>query len=154
MTVVELLRRRAAEEPDRTAYVFLRDGLDEDDSLTYGQLDLRARAVAAALQEITEPGDRALLLYAPGLEFVAGFCGCLYAGVVAVPLYAPTNNRGLGRILSVLEDSRPEVALTTSDVLDKAREQLPADTRWLATDTVPSDAAAWREQTIAPEALA
>lgn len=34
-------------------------------------------------------GDRAVLLYPPGPEFILAFVGCLFAGVVPVPVYPP-----------------------------------------------------------------
>ena len=94
-TLAGLLRARAAAQPDREAYLFLGDGEIheahevETERLTWGELDGRARAIAAALRESVAPGGRALLLYPPGLEFVAAFFGCLYAGVVAVPAPCP-----------------------------------------------------------------
>ena len=85
MTLVEILRRRATEDPGGRAYTFLRDGEVEASSLTWADLDRRSRAIAARLQADLRPGARALLLYPPGLEFIAAFFGCLYAGVTAVP---------------------------------------------------------------------
>ena len=81
-SIVDVLRVRADATPDRLAFVFLTDGEEEGQRLTYAGLDIQARAVAACLQESAGPGDRALLLYAPGLEFIPAFFGCLYAGVV------------------------------------------------------------------------
>src|SRR5688500_10411294 len=86
-SIVEVLRRWAGSTPDGLAFSFLIDGEKEGPRLTYADLDRQARAVGAALQEAVEPGDRALLMYAPGLEFIAAFFGCLYAGVVPVPVY-------------------------------------------------------------------
>ncbi|HET8706340.1 MAG TPA: AMP-binding protein, partial [Pseudomonadales bacterium] len=88
-TLVEVLRYRAQQHPDRLAYSFLPDGDDQGLTLTYGELDQYAKAIAARLRERARPGDRALMLYPSGLEFVAGFFGCLYAGVIAVPAYPP-----------------------------------------------------------------
>src|SRR5262245_12544119 len=85
----EVLLTRAGQTPDARAYGFLVDGEQEGSWLTYAQLDREARAIAAALQDIAGPGDRALLLYAPGLAFVSAFFGCQYAGVVPVPAYPP-----------------------------------------------------------------
>src|SRR5438270_3217157 len=86
-TLNELLRRRAALQPRQMAYTFLADGEVESSHLTYEELDRRARAVAAVLQSWRVEGERALLLYNPGLEFVVAFFGCLYAGVIAVPAF-------------------------------------------------------------------
>jgi non-ribosomal peptide synthetase component E (peptide arylation enzyme) len=60
---------------------------------TYGELELRARTVAARLQEIGVRGERVLLLYPPGLDFAAGLFGCFYAGAIAVPAFPPRRNR-------------------------------------------------------------
>ena len=46
-TLVELLRYRASSQPERIAYIFLRDGETEEARLTYGELDQKARAIAA-----------------------------------------------------------------------------------------------------------
>src|SRR5574338_1673257 len=85
-SLIEMLRQRAMNQPDRHAFTFLADGDGDDEvRLTYGELDQRARSVAARLQGLSLAGERALLLYPPGLEFLTAFFGCLYAGVVAVP---------------------------------------------------------------------
>src|SRR5215472_964312 len=86
-TLVEILRYRATNQPEQLAYTFLEDG--EEGHLSYADLDRLAQAIAAGLQRLQLPGERVLLLYPPGLEFVSGFFGCLYAGAVAVPVYPP-----------------------------------------------------------------
>ncbi len=97
------------------ACAFLDNRLDIHQSLSYGELDRQARAHAARLLELCEPGDRVLLLYPQSLEFLVGFLACLYAGVIAVPLYPPRPNRNLARMLAVLEDADARLALTTTD---------------------------------------
>src|SRR5262249_42731687 len=84
-TLVDLVRRRAAIQPEQCAFTFLVDGEAQELSLTYAALDRRARAIAAQLQALTAAGERALLLYPPGLDFIETFLGCLYASVIAVP---------------------------------------------------------------------
>lgn len=88
-TLIELLRYRAHSQPDQTAFTFLLDGETESNRLTYQELDRQARAIAATLQILKMTDTRALLLYpfSASLEFIAGFLGCLYAGVVAVTTY-------------------------------------------------------------------
>src|SRR3954463_10839019 len=82
-TLVDLLRWRAFYQPKWQAYAFLGDGEAEGDSAGYGELARQARAVACRLQTLgVAGGERALLFYPPGLEYVAAFLGCLYAGVV------------------------------------------------------------------------
>jgi acyl-CoA synthetase (AMP-forming)/AMP-acid ligase II len=161
-TIVEVLQARAAATPDATAFSFLADGAEEGPRLTFAQLDGRARAVAAALGDFAGPGDRALLLYAPGLEFIPAFFGCLYAGVVPVPAYPPRPDRlaqsweALGNIT---DDCWPTVVLTTRDLAaalwGAAAAPRLAALPWVCTEVV--DAArgdAWRGRPPDPGALA
>jgi amino acid adenylation domain-containing protein len=138
-TLDGLLRDRACHTPDRPAYLFLADGEAEGDRLTWGELDRRARAVAGELKSCCAPGDRALLLYPPGLDFIAAFFGCLYAGVVAVPAYPPRPRRDQPRLRAIVLDARPRVGLTTSPLLAGigevlVREPALAGLHWLACD--------------------
>src|SRR5262249_4270928 len=92
-TIVELLRWRAELHPHRVAIRFRADGDAETARLTYGEIDRQARAAAVRLAELGAAGERVLLVFPPGLEFVTAFFGCLYAGAVAVPVYPPPANR-------------------------------------------------------------
>ena len=116
-SLVGLLRFRAEVQPDDRAFIFLRDGEHESDAVSYAELDRRCRTIAAELQRHVPAGARALLMYPPGLEFVAAFFGCLYARVVAVPVFPPrwrVPDRNLARAVSVAEDARPALVLSTS----------------------------------------
>jgi acyl-CoA synthetase (AMP-forming)/AMP-acid ligase II len=85
-------------------------------------LDRKARALAVQLRELGLKGGRALLLYPPGLEFIAAFFGCLYAGVVAVPTYRPRLNRPMTRLRSIVADGQPcAVQTSAAQVKDAAR---------------------------------
>src|SRR5262245_28650954 len=92
-TLIALLRRRAIEQPARKAYTFLQRGECEDVTLTFGDLDLRARAIAVLLATLQAADEPVLLLYPQGLDYLSGFLGCLYARAVAVPLPLPNFNR-------------------------------------------------------------
>ncbi len=158
-TLTQALRLRAAVSPGRRAYTFLADGEEEAEHLDYRELDERARAIAAALRRTCAVGDRALLLYPPGLDFVAAFFGCLYAGVIAVPAYPPRSPRMLPRLQAILEDSAPAVALSTSAASARVAGWLAKEgTRalsWLATDEIPAALAAeWRDPELPGEAIA
>ncbi|HYU33778.1 MAG TPA: AMP-binding protein, partial [Thermoanaerobaculia bacterium] len=159
-TLTRRLHRWAALEPDRRAYTFLADGEEEQGSLTWRELDARARAIAAALQERCAPGDRALLLCPPGLDFVVAFFACLASGVIAVPAYPPRSARALPRLRTILEDSRPAVALAPAAAASRIRswfERYPELTPlpWLATDEAPAERAdAWREPHLGGDDLA
>ena len=87
-SLVHMLRQRAEQSPQRAAFTFLADEGSES-VITDGELHQRARTVARELQRLAEPGDRAILMYPPGLDFLEGFFGCLYAGMIAVPAYPP-----------------------------------------------------------------
>ena len=88
-SLVEVLGHRAARQPDDPAYIFLPDRRGEPARLSFAELEARARAVAGRLAERGEKGDRAILLFPPGLDFLVGFFGCLLAGVIAVPIMIP-----------------------------------------------------------------
>src|SRR5215467_362652 len=128
-TLIELLDQRALHLPDQLAYTFLCDGETSEGEttelhLTYRELQRRARAIAAALRSAGAKGERALLLYPPGLDFIEGFFGCLYAGVVAIPAYPPhfaRLNRSLPRLQAILADAQTTLVLTTSPILEKAK---------------------------------
>lgn len=132
MPLVNLIRdrvasrneNRARQSPHTPAYTVLQDGRSPTQTITLGELDTRARAIAAFLQTRCQVGDRALLLYPQGIEAIAAFLGCLYAGVVAVPAPAPETTR-LKRLLPRLEaiaaDAGAKLVLTSTPVL-QARE--------------------------------
>ncbi len=137
--LVDLLRHRAAHQGFDRAFIYLVDGENEELPLTYRELDRQARAIAAWLQSLNLEGQRALLLYPAGLEFIAAFFGCLYAGVVAVPAYPPRRNRSLSRIQAIADDAEAKVALTTQDVMDRVQNVLDETPdlkklHWAATD--------------------
>ena len=115
-SMIDLLATRAAEHGDATAYMFL-DDRDGESQITYAQLDRRARMIAARLQLELSPGDRALLVYPAGLEFISAFFGCLYAGVVAVPATYPKPKRPMPRLQKIAVDCDAHVALSTSQTL-------------------------------------
>jgi amino acid adenylation domain-containing protein len=161
-TFWQAVLERAADRPERPAFAFLADGEREAERLSYGALDLRARAVAAALRERLEPAARALLLLPPGLDFVAAFLGCLYAGVVAVPAYPPRPGRGEGRLRALLEDARPGIALVGGGAAGRTARRLAelagsgaGAPDWLDVGAVPDAAARrWRPPADDPDAVA
>ena len=159
-SLVEILCARAVELPERDAYTFLVDGETEAITLTYRELDQQARAIAAQLETVCEHGARALLLSPPGLDYIAAFCGCLYAGVVAVPAYPPRMNRNLQRLQAIVADSDAAIALTTSATLARIKPSLVQqpgleNLRWLETDNVSNDlAGSWQMPDINRETLA
>jgi acyl-CoA synthetase (AMP-forming)/AMP-acid ligase II len=141
-TLVELLRWRALHQPDQRTHTYLIDGEAEGEHLTHAALDRQARSIGAALQVGRAGGERALLLYPAGIEFIAAFFGCLYAAVIAVPLPAPNlaqPQRTLPRLRAIIRDARPSLVLTTSAIIANMEglfRQAPElrNLRWIATD--------------------
>jgi len=161
-TLVELLRLRATGQPNQHAFTFLLDGEAQEARLDYAGLDRQARAIAALLQSCAASGERALLLYPPGLEYIAAFFGCLYAGVIAVPAYPPDPSRlerTLPRLQAIAQDAQASVALTTSPILalaDFLLAQAPdfPRLRWLATDADLPDPADWQPPAVDGDTVA
>jgi amino acid adenylation domain-containing protein len=145
-TLTELLSRRAARQAERRAYAFLPEGESDEVSVSYGELDARARAVGSALARAGAAGERVMLLYPPGLDYAAAFFGCLYAGAVAVPAYPPRPNRTLERVEAMAADSQAAFALTTAKLLPKVKTYVahsPAlgGLRWLSTEEAEAEGA-------------
>jgi acyl-CoA synthetase (AMP-forming)/AMP-acid ligase II len=141
--LVSILQRRAEGQGKERIYTFLYEG--EERFLTYGELDGRARAIAANLIESCKAGDRVLLLYPPGLDYIVALFACMYAGVIAVPAYAPRPNRSQSRLESIITDAEPALLLTTREFLNSTRSIFRqqdgpiAPVRRLATDNIPGD---------------
>ncbi|MBN1451246.1 MAG: amino acid adenylation domain-containing protein [Anaerolineales bacterium] len=159
-TLVDLLRLRADQQSDNLAYRFIQDNESDVITLSYAEMDRRARAIGAWLESFGAMGERALLLYPPGLDYIVSFFGCLYAGVTAVPAYPPRLNRPVPRIQSIVADSRASFALTTSSILHNIEQRFEhapelQALRWLNTEQVPAGLEAdWRDPNITPETLA
>jgi acyl-CoA synthetase (AMP-forming)/AMP-acid ligase II len=154
-TLLDLLRQRAEVYRDKVAFSFSYNGDDENRTqLTYQELDFKARAIASRLQQQGAAGERVLVLCRPGLDHVAGFFGCIYAGAVAVPVH----ERLAPRLSSVVPDAQARFALATAethanvraavDDLDEGRHL-----QWGLTDDV-GDADSWVAPDLDPDAIA
>ncbi|MGP4002227.1 fatty acyl-AMP ligase [Streptomyces sp. 8N706] len=134
-TLIDLCRSRAAAEPDRKNFVFLGDGAEESDSLTLAELDRYARAIAVTLRKrVSTARARALLSYPPGLDFHAAFLGCVYAGLIPVPVAPLDGTRGNAkwtRVQSIAASSEPSLFLSTGPML-AAADPVLTDTDGLA----------------------
>jgi len=162
-TLVEVLRWRALQQPEQRTHTYLIDGEAEGDHLTHATLDCQARGIGALLASYRAAGERALLLYPAGLEFISAFFGCLYAGVIAVPLPAPNlthPQRTIPRLRAIINDAQPSVVLTTSAILADTGDlfaQAPElqNIRWVPTDMVAGDLAEeWQDPGVTGNTLA
>jgi acyl-CoA synthetase (AMP-forming)/AMP-acid ligase II/3-oxoacyl-(acyl-carrier-protein) synthase/acyl carrier protein len=158
--ITEILRRRAAETPDQRLYTYLADGETGAESLTAAELDRRARQLAACLQARGPAGQRVLLAYPTGIEFVVGFFGCLYAQTIAVPAYPPRGNRRDLRLEAIARDADVAAVLTTGKIASESGSAIGAPDvlkglPWLVTDRPLEESAHdWRPPQLAPGDLA
>ncbi len=131
-TIVSIAKKRAEKHPERNYVTFLVDGDDQEAKLSYGELDNSARHVAAWLKnQGVEKGDRVISILPNGLGFTQIFFGCLYGGVLAVPLSEPSGPHQmqtyLETFLPTVKTSRPKVLITTPMLVEFLNTQLPAD---------------------------
>jgi amino acid adenylation domain-containing protein len=158
-SIVELLRSRGQSHADRKLYTFLPDGPTAESSLTFAELDQRACAIGAWLHSAGAAQQRVLLLFPPGLDYIAAFFGCLYAKAVAVPAYPPRQNRNLERLAAVVHDARPIIVLTTQAILSQV-ERMPEAAElqrlnWIAVESInESWASIWKQPNAGAETLA
>ncbi|NMF65577.1 AMP-dependent synthetase [Brasilonema octagenarum UFV-E1] len=138
-TLVNLLRYRAQQQPNHVPYTFLVDGETEKLSFTYETLDQKARAIGALLQSMEAFGERVLLLYPPGLEFIAAFFGGLYAGVTVVPVYPPRGKQRMTRLQAIAKDAQATFALTTSSVMTQLGERFKEESELAALQCIATD---------------
>ena len=113
-TLVTLLAKRAETQPDERAYIFLGDHGAEEAVITFRELHDAAQALAVRLTKIAQPGDRALLVFPPGIEFMIAFFGCQIAKVIAVPMMMPRRQSARDSSASIIANCEPVVALTNS----------------------------------------
>lgn len=143
-TLVDLLCQQAARYHDKVAFSFSYNGDDEERSqLTYRELDVKARAIAAQLQQQGATGQRVLVFCRPGLDGIAGFFGCLYAGAVAVPVH----QRLAPRLSSVVPDARASFALAAASTQANIKAAVDlltgGELRWLVTDEPAENPESW-----------
>src|ERR1700761_1098600 len=158
--LVELLQSRAATEPLRPAYTFLAKGDEEQSTMSYGEVDMRARSIAAWLQAHAQPGDRVLLLFEPGLEYIASFFGCVMAGMMAVPAYPPRQHasRPDSRVENIVRDAGPSVILCSAAGPERRASCASGELSrlpWQGVEDLSSElACGWRPPQITPDAIA
>lgn len=156
-SLVALLARRAAEQADDRAYVFVSDRGTEEAALTFRQLRETATALAARLIASAQPGDRAILVFPPGIEFMVAFFGCLMAGIIAVPMMMPRRNSARDSSAAILANCTPELALTTSTFAlrgDLQARFAQENIRWIEVDLTEAADATVDLQEPAPDDIA
>jgi acyl-CoA synthetase (AMP-forming)/AMP-acid ligase II/3-oxoacyl-(acyl-carrier-protein) synthase/acyl carrier protein len=158
-SLVDVLLRHAEARSEETLYHFLSfQGPEAADlQMSYGELEARSRAVACAAREVCSPGDRAILLYPPGLDYVAAFMGCLRAGVIAVPAYPPRSSEPDARLQTIVRDAAPAAALTIEAMVPFVESGLAAahsPLQLVSTDGLDSGDERFEDHAARPETLA
>lgn len=137
-TITHQLKWRANHLSNKLALCYLADGETESERLTYSQLHHAAIKIAARLQSFNLKNKTVLLLYSSGIAFVKAFFGCLYAGVIAVPMYVPKSQQILKKIENIQEDCDAQMILTTQDLVDQGylKNSKLAELPLLDTETI------------------
>ena len=121
-TILDILRERGAEFPDKRILTFLRNGEIIEDQWTYKNLFQHIQQVSTSLQLQSTEGSRVLILLPQGLSYVGALFGCFYSKVIAVPVYPPKRNRADLRIKSIFKDCKPDVIISTSKIRESAQK--------------------------------
>ena len=138
-SLIALLEHRAATQPDDRASVFLSDRGAREAELTFAQLHDRARALAYELSRKGAPGDRALLIFPQGLDFIVALFGCMMAGVIAVPMMVPRRQSSRDLSASITANCAPRFILTSPSLMSGPRKDVAArfadgNYEWLVVD--------------------
>jgi acyl-CoA synthetase (AMP-forming)/AMP-acid ligase II len=144
--ITSLIDYQAGAYPEKNAFVFLADD-EKQYSITFEELQIKAKKVAAAIQHLSgiRANDNALLMFQPGLNYITMLLGCIYAGVVPVPVYPP-NTRNITRIKHIVEETSSKLIfaerslhnnytkLANDEKLTQWEQNLLADKHWLFED--------------------
>jgi acyl-CoA synthetase (AMP-forming)/AMP-acid ligase II len=120
-TLVGLLHARPKDRASKVAYIFLDATGAEATRFTFGQLLVRANAIAALLRRNLEPGERVILLCPEGPEFVGAFFGCLCAGLIAVPVQPIQTPRDVLKLEAIATDAGSHTILSTKAMISAIR---------------------------------
>lgn len=140
-TIIDSLQRHASGQPDKPVFTFLVDGDLEERAITFAALDRRARYLGALLQSYgCGSGDRALLMYPHGIEFIVAYMACLYSGVIAVPVPPPRIKKTLPRVVAVVRDAGAKIIFSDQSILSNFEDRIQeipelGGIPWLATDS-------------------
>jgi acyl-CoA synthetase (AMP-forming)/AMP-acid ligase II len=143
---IDLYRYRAEKQPEELAYIFLEDGEDQEKTITFSALHRQALILAAHIREFALEGERVLLVYQPGTDFIISFTACVYAGVVAVPVYPPLSQKDWPRFVRIVQNCSASLICTASATLKILQTAVSAtpqigDVPCIGTDIIADDTA-------------
>ena len=139
--IIQTLEKLAKTKPNDILYRYIEDENKEPLTLTFLEVHQEAKKIALNLLTTCNKGDRALMLYPAGLEFITGFLGCLYAGLIAVPAYPPRKNQKLNRLKSIINDAEATIVMTSKSASEIAKPLFKNDDGlkdifWIETDNI------------------
>ncbi|MCW8418168.1 fatty acyl-AMP ligase [Fluoribacter dumoffii] len=121
--VVDLFSERCREKPSDPLYYFSATGFFENsECLTYGELQQKIHAIAALIQEYSKPGERVLLIFSPGIDYIITFWACLFSGVLAVPAYPPFDKSTVEKLQAIINNSKPSIILSNTEITQKIKK--------------------------------
>ncbi|MFB9114983.1 non-ribosomal peptide synthetase [Xanthomonas arboricola pv. corylina] len=160
-TLLDVLRYRAAEASvfrDKIAFTFLENDGERRGSLTFAELDHAARRLAAHIRAHADHGDRVMLVYPPGLDYIIAFFACIYSGVVSVPALPPAHARSIPRLQAMMDDCAPRLALGPNSTIHLLAGMHGGNVRsgemaWLSTDNLPCSGVQWKKPSLGADDL-
>jgi len=157
--IPDLLKYRSEITPDNNSYIFLRDGENDEDIVTWKQLYDESLKVAAQLQRQKTKGERVILFFPPGTAFIKALYGCFLSNAIAVPAYPPRKNRSLDRIKALVNDSGAKFILSTTEIFNSCERSFSdvtelKDQAWILTDTIEPEVAGFHEIKIKADDIA
>lgn len=120
--IAGLLESVAKKYPNRNAYTFILDVDLNTSSITYSELATKVKSIATELRKKVKKGERVLLIYPPGIELIAAFYACLYAGIIAVPVYPPINDDLLNKLLLISNDAKCRACISTKEAFNNLKK--------------------------------
>lgn len=112
-TIVDCIHYQVQNNPDALVYEFYLDNKLNKQSITFKDLHFKIEVIASNLmQQGLKKGDRALLVYPPGLDLIICFFACLYVGVIAIPMYPPLNLKLAKKLFYIINDANPKIILS------------------------------------------
>ncbi|MDG0032507.1 fatty acyl-AMP ligase [Priestia sp. Y58] len=159
-SMIDLLSHKVMIHPEKVVYTFLSNDNQDETNITYQELHMYAKQIAAYLQHLGLEGQRALLMYPSGIDYVKAFLGCIYANVIPVPVYPPGLSRNMLRLKAIMNDAATNIILTTTQLHSKisfhfSDELLNMNLKWIPIDDISHDYQdQWSQPKIDKESLA
>ncbi|MEB2294430.1 fatty acyl-AMP ligase [Priestia megaterium] len=152
-SMIDLLSHKVMIHPEKVVYTFLSNDNQDETNITYQELHMYAKQIAAYLQHLGLEGQRALLMYPSGIDYVKAFLGCIYANVIPVPVYPPGLSRNMERLKAIMDDSATNIILTTTQLHSKisfhfSDELSNMNLKWIPIDDISYD---YRDQWSKPK---